>query len=111
MPPRRLPVPSSSKVIGMDGGRAKRDHMAFEAGVGMASAIFRGQSTSFELAFNGFQEAAEAGIIDVLMPMGEAEFERTFNEDEKQMCKGYYLMTPLPRAPTEEEISNIIKAV
>merc|ERR1711959_465037 len=87
--------------------------MAMEAGMGMASALFRGQSTSFELAFNGFQEACEAGVIDVAMPMAEADFERQmkYSEEMAEMCKGYYLMTPLPRAPTEEEISNIIKAV
>jgi hypothetical protein len=106
---------ASTKVVKglltMDGGGRK--HRELEAGLGMASALFRGQNSSFDLAFNGFQEACEAGVIDVAMPMAEQQFEKKcrYSEEMAEACKGYYLMTPLPRAPSEEEISNIIKSI
>jgi hypothetical protein len=81
--------------------------------IGCGSAFFRSQNSSFELQFNGFQEAMEAIVMDVAFPQLERKHAKQCNYDDDlaEMTKNYWCITPLPRAPTEDEVGAVIKAV
>jgi len=81
--------------------------------LGVTNRVFRVQNSSFELNFNGFQEAAEAGVLDIAINMFEAERLRSarYWYDGEGTPSDGELYNPLPRKPTEEEIKAAIAAV
>jgi len=86
-----------------------------EIGLGFASAMFKSQSSLFEIEFNGFHEAMEAAILDVGFPMMEAQAQTKAASDEEfaQGSKGYWGLTPikLENKPSDEDVADLVKAV
>jgi hypothetical protein len=88
---------------------------SMEIGLGMCSAMFKSQSSLFELEFNGFHEAMEAAILDVGFPMMEAaaQQQKAYDEEFAQFQKGYWGYTPikLENKPSDEDVAELVKAV
>lgn len=80
-------------------------------GVSVLSKAFRCQSSSFEIAFNGYQDCMEALILDGAMnAFEEKQIERAswgYGGDEEE-CNPW---EPLAARPSDALVSNIIEAV
>jgi hypothetical protein len=72
--------------------------------VSLLARAFRSQNSSFEIAFNGFQDCAEAAIINGAMTAFEMEQARRCDDGEDPWAM-------IGGRPSEEAISNLIAAV
>jgi hypothetical protein len=106
-------------------GKKKHRRMGKQRIAGLVSKaigrVFRAQSISMEMQFNGFEEVAEAMILDVMFPLLDHEMQRFKKNEQEEMpsanwdgavfMAGRGCALSFPGLPTEEEVHAFVTAV